>query len=1448
MPAFRRRSRRTVTNLATFLVTVLVVVSSLVASMSMSPLNAVSAEPAAYVDETLLGYTASDERLDLLVGYRPEAGEIKARFAIKMADKSAEIIESFEEMGMVRVKLLGKAIMELAENTFVTGIWSNEMRELSASLDQQTPDVLTTDYQSPVDTVGARNLWDKGYNGTGVVIAVLDTGIDFLHADLDDFDDDNTTVDSKVTAYASFVEGDTLPIDIIGHGTYAASIAAGTGSRSGGLYAGIAPGATLLSAKVTLGGLLTAPSWIVSGIEWACSRGADIILMPFNTFGSPGDAVSVAVKTAAERGVFVVAAAGDDGPDYLTIMSPGGSAAAFSVGAYDTDKDEVAAFSGRGPSLDMLAKPDIVAPGIGIIGARAGNALSQAGFGSFNLGDLGGLSSLLGGSFGENVNDYYMKADSTAGAAAITAGVVALLMEAFDRATPIVLANVLRDTATRLQDGANDAGAGLLNLKEAFRFLEQKQEPIQPHNRTTGTPLLALGLLSAQGRDASTTVLMSSYGTAVVALDQRRNQESSVHLLMGMLALRWENRGPTNLMEFQVKRELHQVAMNSGLNSYNRWVGVLSYDSLYVILLVESYNLTISSPLPITAFRLTPFILNLGTEPVSNVSLFLSYSLDLFLDGRDDHGKYALTNQQLFAYSISEGYQSFYVGINSSRPLDAFEVGNSSQISDHVSNDNLTGSTNFDGTVGLAMKWNFGTLPINSPKNVTIAMGFGENRTMLDQSIAAMWSLGPSSQVASQSDLMVVEADIPRTAIAEHAYESRAIIMNVGVSSSQAVGAMIIGQAEPGGAMIFSRFYSFDEVAPFHAETLTTDWSPTTDGMYSAAWVVAAGVEFAIALFANPTQQLATAGVALLDDFLLRDLFVVEPIPSTSVFPKQLPFAPFDIRFPADFGLYTFSLQTNVPLGNVTVEKHGDASDWGNVTLPPCASVLGYYNFSLFMLVPPITVDGYHRCDYQIITESGWTTNVTLERELQYPRAMMLLDTSHGGGLSIGSGLGTGNQTADSGSMGISDGVSIDLGSLGSLSSITDLLEQFRMTTFSGLSEMKKSMAARGLDLIETPGVSLSQDILSQFSTLFIIRPSKEFNATEIDTLRKFTADGGRLVVLGDYDGRANLTVLNGLLSPYGYAMAGKHTEDNTTEIVHNSALGAGLQSVWLGGGTFIVNNQSLSAVMLTGRPVVLVDKSLPDLVLFGSSRLFMNKNLPKCNNTLLLHNFNEYLLSDTLTCVTSLAEKTTRYPVGRSVYINLNVSDYAGQPANDLTVFIAFELPNGRFAYWIAGFVERGLYSTNFPQNYYNSSGRVNGIFIVMRTEEYAGTFASISFELYLVTTTLPTSETEALLTLPQVALITSGSVFALSISMLGLNRYRRRKRMRIPEVNPEMAREIDNSLNNLLAAFIQMEDLIHREDLDRVQKIEVLRGLMKGLEEARKRFDKVSDSIGGV
>ena len=93
-----------------------------------------------------------------------------------------------------------------------------------------------------------------------------------------------------------------------------------------------------------------------------------------------------------------------------------------------------------------------------------------------------------------------------------------------------------------------------------------------------------------------------------------------------------------------------------------------------------------------------------------------------------------------------------------------------------------------------------------------------------------------------------------------------------------------------------------------------------------------------------------------------------------------------------------------------------------------------------------------------------------------------------------------------------------------------------------------------------------------------------------------------------------------------------------------------------------------------------------------------------------------------------------------------------------------------------------------------------------------------------------------------------TSIGVFGSLIFGLVYNRRRMKRRLRIPEIDTELGQDIDSTLNALLAAFTMLEELIKREDLDQIQKIERLRVLMQSIEEGRKMFDRVSDRVGGV
>jgi subtilisin family serine protease len=222
-----------------------------------------------------------------------------------------------------------------------------------------------------VSHVGAPAAWQAGLDGSGSRVAVLDTGYDPDHPDLT----------GQVVTSRTFT-GEGSADDGNGHGTHVAATIAGTGAASGGDRTGVAPGADLLVGKVLDNTGAGLEDWVIDGMEWAVDQDADVVNMslatPWPTDGT--DPLSLAVDRLSESsGALFVVAAGNSGPFERSVGAPGAATRALTVGATTKD-DAPAPLSSRGPRLgDEAIKPEIVAPGVGIVAARAGGT---------SLGDL----------------------------------------------------------------------------------------------------------------------------------------------------------------------------------------------------------------------------------------------------------------------------------------------------------------------------------------------------------------------------------------------------------------------------------------------------------------------------------------------------------------------------------------------------------------------------------------------------------------------------------------------------------------------------------------------------------------------------------------------------------------------------------------------------------------------------------------------------------------------------------------------------------------------------------------------------------------------------------------------------------------------------------------------------------------------------------------------------
>lgn len=292
------------------------------------------------------------------------------------------------------------------------------------------------DLEHSVPQISAPVAWERGYDGTGVTVAVLDTGIDATHPD----------VAGSIVGKADFTGSPTGTKDGHGHGTHVASTVLGSGAASKGLRKGVAPGAKLLVGKVCDDAGQCPDDAIIAAMDWAAHSGAKVVNMSLGGDPTDGtDPMSQALNELSRAtGTLFVVAAGNSGLVPQKVVAPGSADDALTVAAVDGNGD-MASFSNRGPRIgDGAAKPDIAAPGVGIVAARA-----------------------AGTSMGAPVDAYYTASDGTSMATPHVAGAAAIVAQQHPELSGQQIKALLMDTADDLGHDLYAQGTGQVDLATA---------------------------------------------------------------------------------------------------------------------------------------------------------------------------------------------------------------------------------------------------------------------------------------------------------------------------------------------------------------------------------------------------------------------------------------------------------------------------------------------------------------------------------------------------------------------------------------------------------------------------------------------------------------------------------------------------------------------------------------------------------------------------------------------------------------------------------------------------------------------------------------------------------------------------------------------------------------------------------------------------------------------
>jgi serine protease AprX len=334
--------------------------------------------------------------------------------------------------------------------------------------------LITGTMERTAATVGAAAVRETlGYDGAGIGVAIIDSGITPWHNDLAG---PQASI-QRVVRFIDFVNGQEAAYDDYGHGTHVAGIVAGNGHDSAGARSGIAPGAHLIVLKTLDASGTGRISSVIAALDYVVAHKTELNIRVVNLSLRAGvyesydsDPLTLAAKRAVREGIVVTAAAGNLGRSvegrmqYGGVTAPGNAPWVLTVGASshmgttDRSDDLVATFSSRGPGAGgHSAKPDLVAPGVGIESLSVPDSALYTSRSQM----------LLSGTIDRPYRPY-LSLSGTSMSAPVVAGTVALMLQANPALTPNQVKAILQYTA-EVHPGYDllTQGAGFLNAKGA---------------------------------------------------------------------------------------------------------------------------------------------------------------------------------------------------------------------------------------------------------------------------------------------------------------------------------------------------------------------------------------------------------------------------------------------------------------------------------------------------------------------------------------------------------------------------------------------------------------------------------------------------------------------------------------------------------------------------------------------------------------------------------------------------------------------------------------------------------------------------------------------------------------------------------------------------------------------------------------------------------------------